>query len=188
MNKSSHAPSFLFSPCWLFSEIGEVDRQIARWDRSTLSVDLMTDGLQVWMLINYCDVFLSFIQSLGACKQAREQRRRKNEEEWWMSRYVCIHELVYDYKVTSSPEDWMHAHRGLDVRERERERGNARIIRCWWWWWSCSHDWFLCCRRTRWWWQMKRQTRFYLAHQEQRHEKRGSDSLSGIALTRNSET
>jgi hypothetical protein len=56
------------------------------------------------MLINYCDVFLSFVRSfvLSALVNKLEN---KGEEEKMMDVEICIHELVYDYKVTSSPED-----------------------------------------------------------------------------------
>lgn len=63
-----------------------------------------------------------------------------------------IHKLVYNYKVTSYPEEWMHALVDLPVngcvyvysRARKTRQG---LPRRWWWWW-CSHDWFLCSRQT----------------------------------------
>ena len=136
----------------------------------------MTDGLQVWMLINYCDVFLSFF--LSSSKQVWEQR---NDRCLYLLGCVFIYTWtrIYDYKVTSFPEEWMHAHRnlrflwlrerrgterkteheGLDVTDEDNDDNDDEEVMI---------DFYVADKRCRW-WQMKRQTVLNFPHQHERN-------------------
>jgi hypothetical protein len=88
-----------------------------------------------------------------------------------MDVYVCMHiyKLVYYYKVTSFPEDWMHAHLNLPVNvcvyilypwrqdkdyyvDDDDDDDDVVMI-----------DFYVADKR--WWWQMKRQTVLHSPHQ-----------------------
>jgi hypothetical protein len=80
------------------------------------------------------------------------KKKKKTKKQKWDDGCVCVYtNFVYNYKVTSFPEDWMHAHLNLSVNVcacSVAMKTRQGLLRWWWWWWWCSHDWFLCSRQT----------------------------------------